>query len=129
MKNKITFIRASPAPAHKNTNYLLWYQPETIKHLRRMQKYVKITAVSVGDLIAQKVTTNEWKSMILGKYSTISFVIDWSLEASNFLTSYTSSSVKSYSPILIIWANFPLYWGPWFFPLAFFYSSYFTSSF
>jgi len=52
-----------------------------------MQKYVKITAESVGDLIAQKVTTNEWNSITLGKYSTISFVIDCNLEASNFFTS------------------------------------------
>lgn len=129
IKNKITFINASPAPAHKNTNYLLWYHPETIRHLSKIQKYVNITAESVGDLIAQNVTTNEWNNIYLGKYSTISFVIDCSLDYSNFLTSCTSSSVNSYSPILIIYANLPLCWGPCgFLALAFFYSSYFTSS-
>ena len=51
--------------------------------------------MSVGDRIAQKVTTIEWNSISLGKYSTISFVMDDNLSSSHLLCSFSSDSVGS----------------------------------
>lgn len=39
--------------------FLSQYHPSIIIILSKIQKYVKMVAVSVGDLIAQKVTTIE----------------------------------------------------------------------
>ena len=93
IKNKTTFISISAPEAAMYITFLLpQYQPKTIIIRKRMQKYVRTVAVSVGERIAQKVTTIEWKSIILGKYSTISCVIDDNLLYSHFFNLSFSSS-------------------------------------
>ena len=96
MKKRAKFITVSAAEqVTKIAFFLSQYHPKTISILSIMEKYVKIVAVSVGDLIAQKVTTTECHNITFGKYSTTSCVIDFSLSFSQFLI-FCSSSGFSY---------------------------------